>query len=304
MNIKRKMEIKKLVLLLLLNKFFISKVVFCAFQYENFSVRANSLGGSFCALSDEPAGVYYNPAGIINSERGIQLFYSKPLINSVDFGINISQISFVHNLGVYSIGISASMFNFDNLYLENIYLFSFAFTPTIIDIIDIGFNLKVLGKNYNLEEIRENKYAVSFDCGLIFQLFEKFSVGTSLKNINQPDISISQIFKDNVPIEYCIGCKYSVDLNNKYVNILNFIFDLKYETDQLDKINYSGGIESYLLNNHLSLRVGLNRNNISFGFGYYRLHLIKVDFGFEYSTIINLSDFPQNEHSFMICLNY
>ncbi len=71
MNIQRRINLACL-LFLLLFPFFAGELLADEFHYNNLTIgeRPSGMAGAYTAISDDPAGVYYNPAGIAYSVEG------------------------------------------------------------------------------------------------------------------------------------------------------------------------------------------------------------------------------------------
>ncbi len=301
---------KKLLLFFTFLLFHLFTLSYTAFQNQEWSVRAESMGGVFTAISDEPSGLYYNPAGISNvNQNMLQTMYTKQFLSLEGVDFSFMNISFVFPTRYLSLGLSYGLYNANNLYLESTVILGFAKKLSqiyeVFPPINFGLNLKYLTKKFNFDEEiiliepelknKEQKSSFSLDFGLNYKIFdEKLSLGFTIKDLNSPDLSIyenpNEEQKDVVAKTYCFGVAYNFgDVKTLlYLEDLTLGVDFKYRDqqwgDDSSKLNYSIGIETYLNFHTMALRFGINRNSINFGFGYYGIKVSsKLSFGLSYN---------------------
>src|SRR3989344_319423 len=71
-----------------------------AFVDPTWSARVAGLGGAYTALSDDAAGIFYNPAGGVGMMRKeILLSYSKLLTGLETVNISLGQVAYAHPIG-------------------------------------------------------------------------------------------------------------------------------------------------------------------------------------------------------------
>ncbi|MBD3234182.1 MAG: hypothetical protein GF315_10720 [candidate division Zixibacteria bacterium] len=158
----------------------------CEFIYEK-SVRGASIGYGFAALADEPAGVYYNPAGIAYLQ-GSQV---STMFNSIsDYGLgNSDEFPFSGDIGgykrydnygslafnIYRMG-SLSSNSAINTTNQMILTFSRILNPWWA----AGLNLK-----YTFESNYGNRKGADIDLGLLYDANEVVNVGFTVRNLFQ-----------------------------------------------------------------------------------------------------------------------
>lgn len=233
----------------------------------SFSARALSLGGAYTALSDDATGVNTNPAGISQLES-IQIcsVYSPLYSNDSYYGLLASVVPFGYN----TFGISFVRDAIVNIYYEDTY--SLAYSRILKENIFFGFSLSVLNisipgySKYNDPAYSGGKTAMGYDIGYLHKIFNWFSYGLKLENINQPAIKLLSTSKGE---ELKPVLKTGVAFKPK-----NTILSIDFDTDR----NIYLGSE-IVFANFFALRLGLNSSRITSGFGV-NFTRIKLDFGF------------------------
>lgn len=279
---------------------------FSAFQIQDYSVRAESLGGCGNALLDEVSSMYYNPATVSSVEQKIvQFYYSKPYAGlDEDINFNITNVNFVSPFPILSLACGFNLMNVNNLYTESIAVVNLStklnrFIKNI-PVIQIGVNLKMLTKSYNFDdeilkyepELKNKNIqsVLSVDFGIISKLLkEKFVLGLSLHDVNTPDIAVVDN-KDIVPLTLSFGSGYNFgDVKlGLYFEDLTVLTELRYRNqtygDEYSKLFWSLGVETYLNFHTIGLRVGVNKQSVNLGFGYYGIKIAeKINFGINYA---------------------
>jgi len=272
------------------------------------------MGGVFTAVSDEPQGIFYNPAGIAAVEQNcIQLYYCKPFLGVEDVDFNFSNFAVVLPIKIVSLGCGYGMMNVNNLYTESIFILSVGNTIrkiyTGLPSIQLGLNLKLLTKSYNFNneilyyepklKTNSSQQAVSADFGVIYKMLkDKLSLGFVVKDIIKPNIAVVENEVDNVPSTVQLGSVYNfgdVSLGKLYLEDLSLGIELRYRDqfwgDTGTKIFYAVGAETYLNFRTIALRFGINKNSVNLGFGYYGIKLVKkvslgINYSFGISTVV------------------
>ena len=282
-------------------------LLFSAFQSTDWSVRAESMGGVFTAISDEPSGVYYNPSGTRFVEKNfVQTMYSKPFLGIEDINIYLMNIAGVFKTKYISLGFSYGSYNVENnLYKEDTIIFNLSKKLDEIyselPALSLGINFKYLTKKYtfddeilNLEpELKDKKSrsVVSLDFGAIYKfLDDKMSVGFAVKDFNQPNIAVLEENKDIIPMVVSFGSAYNFgDIKTGlYFEDFTLGIELRYRNqdwgDENTKFFYALAIETYLNFHTIPIRFGINKNSFNLGFGYQGIKISeKLNLGIVYN---------------------
>ncbi|MCX7716559.1 MAG: type IX secretion system membrane protein PorP/SprF [Endomicrobia bacterium] len=293
--------------------FLIISNLFSAFQNIDWSVRAESMGGVATAFSEEPQGIFYNPAGIsLITRPTIQMYYSKPYtgVENVDF--SFKQLVGCVPFKSLNFSLGYGIMDVNNLYSETVSIFAIGTTAKKLNknlpFIQFGLGLKLLTKQYNYnDEIlmyephlksKTSQSAFSLDIGVSYKTTkDKFKVGVALKDLNQPDLAI--IKEDILPLNVCLGSAYNfgdINIGLLYFEDFTVGLELRYRNqkwgDELTKFFYAVGVETYLNFHTIPIRFGINKNSINLGFGYHGIKVSKkitlgVNYAFGISTVVN-----------------
>lgn len=281
--------------------------IFSAFQNTDWSVRAESMGGVFTAVSDEPSGIYYNPAGITAVDNNyIQAMYTKPYLGLEDVNFTLMSLSAVVPVKYVRLGIGSNIYDVQGgLYREVLGMVSVASMLSeiyqILPPVRVGLNLKYLNKKYSYDDEilqvepelkgKDSKSVFSVDFGVLYKILDdKLSFGFSVKDVNQPDIAVLEGNKDIIPMTISFGSAYNFgDLKaGLYFEDFTVGVELRYRNqewgDENTKIFYALGLETYLNFHTIPIRFGVNKNSINLGFGYQGVKVSeKVSLGVSYN---------------------
>jgi hypothetical protein len=303
---------KKFLLFLTFLLFYLFTFSYAAFQNTNWSVVAESMGGVATAKNEETFSIFYNPACLPNvGTKSIQLAYYKPYAGLEDVNFSISNIAFVLPTKCFCLGVGVGFYDIGNLYYETTTILSLATNLKKMSLplpyISVGTNFKMLTKGYNFdteilkyEPSLNNKTSVSsvsLDIGLNCKLLkEKFLLGFSVKDINQPNVAVTDI-EDIVPMTVSIGSAYNFgDIKaGLYFEDFTLATEIRYRDqpwgEERTKLFYALGIETFLNFHTIALRAGVNKASVNFGFGYYGIKISKytivLNYGFGISTVIS-----------------
>ena len=262
------------------------------------SARAAGMGNAFIGLSDDPGGVYYNPAGI-SQIKNPQLALMYKDLYSLGL-ISCMVITYVQPIGKSScigiswrrLGTSSDEVYFMKSYSENTYRFTYA--AEILPLFYIGGNFKFLIIDYEVKAT-----SVAYDVGVLLKTFEKhLNIGVLLKDINSPKVrwqhkEKEEAYEDTVPMNLIIG---GTIRPNNYISI-----SMDYRNLLADNHITHIGIEGWLLNRILSPKAGVILRNekmdLSCGMGI-KYKYLKFDYAFEYHNELNYT------HAFGLSINF
>ncbi len=243
-------------------------------------VRATGMGGAFCAISDDFSSFYWNPAGIILTERiNINLLYNFIFKGQqICYGGNYTHIlpdnmaiatSFLHDT------YSQSAFERNSFYIS----YSTYFDEN--KLISAGINLKFINNYFYGYEI--NGTGTGIDMGFLYFpviLEKKLRFGLLVRDIDTT-ISWNNNIKEKEPILFKIGSLLKPD-ESFYV-----AFDIDiihYGNKRNDKRALHFGVEKWFLSKaigNFGFRTGINWKEattppckLAFGFSYGRENFI------------------------------
>ncbi|MDI6642100.1 MAG: hypothetical protein QME68_07310, partial [Elusimicrobiota bacterium] len=217
---------KKSFLLVYLSIFFTS-ISFADFTYLNIGARPISLG-AFTGLADDPNAVFYNPAGLstlnkleITSTYGLLLYglkgseyFNQQLNKNLEPGLNESVLGMalpIEEIGTAGIG----WYNLSLGEFYSEYIFDLSFGRKVIEKLHTGITLKILNKQFGRDIYTEqyelfktkgySKTNFSFDLGGIYEFSNKWQIGLLIKDIPQPNMSLSGASEDTLPLQLRLG---------------------------------------------------------------------------------------------------
>ncbi len=277
---------KKAIILIILCFIGVNKIS-ASFDMPQVGAKSRSLAEGFTASADNVTSIYCNPAGISQYPVN-QIFASFNSLyhNLDDYIYNGSLIFSIYNIGVGSLaGGWAGLFT--GLYQENVFIFSYAndFFNDIFteedDTLYIGVNGKVLYKSYietgytKDDPVFSNgasKIGVSADIGLLYTLYDNFSAGMSVLNINSPDMGIYDVSR----VSRIFKVSFAYDFTSLIYETESRIDKKKLEHNWLNKVKLLTGLKlrekeyrvsiigDFLFYNKLSLSGGYTFGEKSF----------------------------------------
>lgn len=269
---------KVLAVLLLTIMVTVSQQAQAAFEDTYWGVRPLGMAEAFTAVANDANAPLYNIAGIANCTQKEVVFMGSRLftgLKGVEIGANY--LGFVYpfeekwgavSFAWSSLGVPA-LARYDTL--------NIGYARKLNDVLKInteimsfsaGLNIKYLMEEINFDEVDEDlsdsKGALTCDIGLLAQFTNGIRLGFSSKYLTGPDIGFVE--KDEVSNMNVIGLGYYSDLL-PYVLIPSFTADLDIVfIDNETKLKL--GLESYILDDKLAIRLGARQEAFDIGFGY------------------------------------
>lgn len=269
----------KVVILLMMAMVVSSQIVYGAFEDSYWGVRALGMGGAFTAVANDSDAPLYNIAGIANCAEKEATFMGSRLftgLEGVEIGANYLGLIYPlvdDKYGAFSFAWSSlgvpGLARYDTFNvgyarrLNDVLLLD----PEIINF-SAGINIKYLAQEINFDEddrdLSNSKGAITGDIGLLAQFTNGISLGFSSKYVTSPDIGFVE--EDKVSNVNVIGIGYYNDLL-PYIKIPCFTIDL--DVVFIDnETQLRVGLESYVLNDKLAIRLGGREEALNIGFGY------------------------------------
>ncbi len=232
--------------------------------------RSLALGKTFCGLADDQEACYFNPGGlsqILSQEVRLSHFTL--------YGARMEYIGYSLPTRLFgSFGISFINFGSDKIesrternesyepafFYENAYIFSYSYSP--VSLISFGTNLKIVTKNYYLY----SGVGVGFDLGIFSRPTPALSFGLFLQNILEPTIKLLDEGDVEVyPRSFRFGLCWRTYQDRVKV-LTDFLFSSSvFEEGEIDP---HLGVEFELVKNSLIQRVGVDKRELAFGFGF------------------------------------
>ena len=287
---------KKLVALLLLTIVVaMSQQVYAAFEDTYWGVRALGMGGAFTAVANDANAPLYNIAGIANcGQKEITLMGSRLFAGLEGVEIAANYLGAVYPISEDWGSVSFAWSSLSTPGLSRYDTFNLGYARRVNDILEVdedlvvlsaGLNIKYLRQEINFDEedsdLSDSKGAVTGDIGLLATFGNGLRLGFSSKYLTAPDMGYEE--KDSVSNMNVIGIGYFTELL-PYVNIPTFTADLDVILID-DEVKFRIGLESYVLDDKLGIRLGGREEAVNIGFGYEFIFAndatLIVDYAFE-----------------------
>jgi len=246
-------------------------------ELNNGSARMEGLAGAFTAVADEPATLFFNPAGIV-AKLYPEIPYESILKNSVSLVLPQAYLG--------GVGIGYKMLN-SRHYTEQLGQVSYAI---VLKKLKLGLGIKWLKWACSGDE-ELSQELTSLDLGSFYKASENITVGMTLKDLWQPftvnpfRVNRSGKSKGVLVPRGQIGVAYTNE---------DLILAADVSSDQgMEKFGSALGIEKWLLGHCLGLRGGISTRNlvdgvnacIGISFLQGKESRIRLDYGFIYPLV-------------------
>jgi len=218
--------------------------------YDDVGTSARATGmGAFVGVADEPAGIFYNPAGL-SQLKNLQFSFLYAKKTKYGFGdeespylfSGVSAFWFSRNITIGLAGLQKGSWAEPTKIVTNnvgVITLSYNLSPKI----SLGINNKLLfNSNYG------KKKGFDFDLGVMVYPYERFSFGLVGKNILAEDMSGDNTSFINYPTrEMKFGFSYKIGTEKKSTLLAcDLIFKEQTEPDKKHYNLYSIGLEEWL----------------------------------------------------------
>ena len=269
---------KIFVLLLLTIMVAISQQAQAAFVDTYWGVRALGMGGAYTAVGNDANAPLYNIAGIsLAAQREVTVMGSRLFTGVEGVEVGANYIGYVHPLSAEygTLAFAWSSTSTPGLRRED--TFNLGYARGLNDIIKVdketveisaGLNLKYLMQEVKFDEedkdLSTSKGAMTADIGLLAMFSNGIGIGYSSKYIVPADIGYLE--KDEVKNVNVVGLSY---FNEELPYIKIPYFTIAMDIIFRDNENtIRAGLESYVLNKKLAIRLGGREEAFDIGFGY------------------------------------
>ena len=249
--------------------------------------RAISMGGSFVALGDDPAALYYNPAALkSNRHFGIMLNHIQLFSGFSDASYDFLGIVYP-TLSVGSVGLgfmtagTGGIREFDE-YSRELGEISYRESQAILAYgFEVPWNLLgrlTLGSSIKLLHQRVGDYSDTgsgIDIGLLYRTryLEGFTIGANLQDIVGAETKLQEV-SEKVDRTMMLGAGYARRFQNGSVLNLTAQYDVPERADK----DLRFGAE-FIFKNLISVRLGYDSEQVTAGIGL-ALRGYQVDYGY------------------------
>jgi hypothetical protein len=288
------------VLILLLARVLMAAGEPMAFLKLGAGVRATGMGGAYTAVSDDAAGVFYNPAGIV----AVKSLHFSAETYLLSFGRNVNYISVCRpfNLGGHYYSAGLSWFNYsagsdiearstnsplpERSISDASHLVILTAATGISDRLYAGINAKLDLRV--LDDVKGTGFG--FDAGIMLKIIEGLSAGVCVSNLSANAWWDNRQYNEPLPQIYNFGLSYSRgDIFG--VPELNALASVDYVLNTFGFMKLKIGAE-ISANKFLFLRTGYN-GAFSAGCGVVfkpsEKFSLKIDYALSADTIVEAS---------------
>lgn len=228
-------------------------------------VRSVGMAGAYTAVSDDIAGVGFNPAGLAWLERQEASFMYYPLYEGAVFN------SGVYGLPLLDFGTAAAAFyristagitGYDSFdvatgdfeYSE--YKVTLLYAKNINENLALGVRVNAYG--VNVQQLSGAGFGA--DAGIMYKPFDFLTLGATLENVVKPSISVSGRAED-IPQRYILGLA-----GNYGISDFKMLVSADLVAGERENLKYRAGAE-IRWNNTVSVRAGYDDGLLCLGAG-------------------------------------
>ncbi|MCD6532099.1 OmpA family protein, partial [bacterium] len=270
-------------------------------QVDETSAKGLAMGGAYSAVALDGNAPVWNPGAMDAFKRmALALNYSTFHLGITDDFLQEGGLSYVLHLDrkfrYGTVGISYTQFLSD-VYAQGKLTLGYAkrlWGQPDGKILSVGANFTLFRSWFNTGGFTDefdpadpllsdggNSMVYSADAGIYFRPAKWLAFGAAVKNLTQPDVSISQDGSSKLPLKVRAGLALNF-------NFASPVVEVEYATDAPNGKNLDIHIGAEKkLNDNFSLRAGWNRYEAALGFGY--MHWgEKFSWGIDYAAMYPL----------------
>lgn len=248
------------------------------FQDATDGARPAGMGEAFTAIADDANAVLYNPAGFARIDvPQLSGMYSNLYtgLNPILYTGSLDRLGY--NTLAAAIPVSAVIGYFgaawvqlqSEVYQENTFILSYARRAWDAYPLDWGVNLKLLSWAVRAGEgmSAESRTRFTLDAGLLANPLADLQVGAAVDNCIPADMGVDET--EWVPWNFRLGAAYLFRFPAAPVETLRMQLEWAARDVAYDHGNFNLklGLEATLLDKHLAVRTGVNRDVLACGVG-------------------------------------
>ncbi|RLF26326.1 MAG: hypothetical protein DRN14_07040, partial [Thermoplasmata archaeon] len=279
-----------------------------AFSGEfRWSAKNTGMGDGGFSLALDAGGIFYNPAlagafggGVLSAGYGLRL-------TGIESSAESGYIAYARPLG-WSAG-AGLLWNFEKISTYQMLRLggAFAYRIELAGTLTVGAGVNWLQRHYDLPPddplaSRGNPSAVSFDAGILWQFGDKFAVGVSACDINEPDLALGDQSSEATKLPRRIGAGVSYRLNQYFIPEIGLV-QRSFVVGEKSNPEYHFGFCGGLSSGTLFWRGGITPEAFNLGVGW-RTSLLftgmDIDYAFGLPLEKSLRSAGQTQHYFGI----
>ncbi len=249
--------------------------------FEDFqpSARARGLGGAFTGVSDDVSALFFNPAGLAQTNFGVIVGGAQ--LQSQDFAeFKTLAVGYRLPKSLGTVALGGRLFDVDfedtSLMAEQTFSLGHAFT-LVSDIhsqIYFGYSGNLYRLSYDEEDPED---ALGVDLGAMAILHQRTRLGFSVQNINQPKMGNQNQIE--LPRKLAMGVSYI-----PYDGVTTSI---EMRKDFANETEFMAGVEAQLFE-PLVIRAGVHQNPTSWNAGAtFKVRGINIDYAFSSHAVLD-----------------
>jgi len=152
------------------------------------TARASAMGGAYVAVANDASSVFYNPAGIVNSDyKDITFMYAKQ-----KWLVPYNYFAFIYPINKSRGAGIGMMISGDTAMMEQTYILSYCenldWFQNIVKGVNLGLNFKLQFANFgeeldiNPDAVNGSAWGIGLDFGILWALTEQVQAGIMIKD--------------------------------------------------------------------------------------------------------------------------
>lgn len=237
------------------------------FRHARMGARPKALGSAFVSLVDDANAAYWNPAGLVRSNRSSLMLTRSWLFGVSDIN-NDYLAATLPSWGEFHFGASWVRLGIDDVYYEDTINLAVARDLPFLN----GLSLGVAGKmflldapgyeQYNDPNYNGGDHAFSFDVGFLYDSGSTWALGGTIYNLTAPTLQLLDNTSNPDPVytEWAFGGNYL------FRDTLLITADFRDREGEWNNVILHGGAEIWFYD-ALVLRTGMDKGMVTMGAG-------------------------------------
>jgi len=224
------------------------------------SIRARGMAGAFVAVADDVSAAALNPAGLFQVQSyqfagGYRLLYGGA-------GVNLHSASAGFSMPIGKFGVASLGFVESGFSLNSERTLRLSHGIKLADGLALGYglacyNLYQKGFGPEFPVLSQSGYAFGLDISMFTRVYRSWTLGFIAQNLNQPKMGLGE--QGQMPRRLAFGVGFSPNPG------IHSAVDIEKEPGKSTRVRV--GQELRIVQDHLTLRCGVQTEPVSFAFG-------------------------------------